>query len=136
MSEVRPWLGAKISIATLRTERVLRLADCSVHHSAKLEPDLLFGDASPKEITDGIWAQIDRAFSEPMNDDLATAAYVPTQIIAEAFRQRELDGVVYKSRLGPGFNLALFDVDCAKLSRRMLFKATAITYEFAEEPPS
>lgn len=135
MSEIRPSLGDKISIATFRTERVLRVVDCSLHHSAELDPDLLVGSPSPEKVTDGIWAQIDRAFSEPVNDDPATARYAPTQVIAEAFRQREFDGVVYKSRLGTSFNVALFDLDSAKLERRMLFKATAIKYEFAEERP-
>jgi hypothetical protein len=136
MSEVRPWLGAKISLATFRTERDLRIVDCSVGHSATFSPDVLFGNASPEEITEAVWAQVDRAFSEPMNDDPATAGYVPTQVIAEAFRQRGLDGVVYQSRLGPGRNLALFALNCAKLVRRMLFKTTAIEFKFEEEPPT
>jgi hypothetical protein len=134
MAEVRPWLGAKMSLASFRTERDLRVVDCSVHHNAKPDLDVLFGDPSPEQIIEGIWAQVDRAFSEPTHDNPATAGYVPTQVIAEAFRQRGLDGVVYRSRLGPGYNLGLFDLDCAKLVRRMLFKTKGIKYEFEEEP--
>lgn len=41
---------------------------------------------------------------------------VPTQIIAEALRLQDYDGVAYKSGYGEnGFNIALFDVSAAEL---------------------
>lgn len=136
MSEIRPWLGAKLSVATFRTERVLRIVDCSVHHNSNPFLDLRLDNPSPEQVTDSVWTQVDQAFSEPINDDLATASYSPTQVIAEAFRQSGFDGVVYKSKLGPGFNLALFDLDCAKPVARKLFKVTGVTFQFSEERPS
>jgi len=40
--------------------------------------------------------------------------YVPTQILAETFRRRGFDGILYRSLLdGSGLNVALFDVDSA-----------------------
>jgi hypothetical protein len=93
----------------------------------------LVGSLSPEELIDGIWAQVDRAFSEPVNDDLATAEYAPTQVIAEAFRRRGLDGLVYKSRLGTGFTIALFDLDAAKIGQRILFKTEGVDYRFTEQ---
>jgi len=135
MSEVRPWNGAKISIATFNTTRVLRVVDCTLHHNVRRVTDVLLGEPSPEEITEGVWAQVDQGFSEPVNDEPATAEYAPTQIMAEAFRQAGFDGVVFRSRLGSGFNLALFDLDSAKLSNRALFKVEAIDYHFVEELP-
>lgn len=136
MSEIRPWLGAKLSVAIFRTERALRIVDCSIHHDSHWLLKLPWDNPSPEQITEAIWAQVDEAFSEPITDDVATAAYAPTQVIAEAFRQRGFDGVVYRSKLGPGFNLALFDLDCAKPVVRRLFKTTRVAFEFAEEQTS
>src|SRR3569833_2142349 len=67
MSEVRPWLGAKLSVAAFRIERELRVGNASVDHDKKPDPDLLLGTPSPQEIVAGIWGQVDRAFSAPVD---------------------------------------------------------------------
>ena len=135
MSEVRPWLGADVSVAAFHTRRDLRVVNCSIHHNVNCnEVDFLYHGRSTEEIADGVWAQVDGAFSRPINDQPETAEYVPTQVIAEAFRQKGIDGVIYKSRLGPGSNLALFDINSARVSQRILFKATSIEYRFEEGP--
>jgi hypothetical protein len=136
MSEVRPWLGAKVSVAAFRIERNLNVVNASVDHHKKPDPDLLLGNPTPEEIVAGIWGHIDRAFSQPVDgDNESTAEYVPTQVIAETFRQHGLDGLVYKSRLGAGYNLALFDLDAANVTRRMLARATGVQYAFEDLPP-
>lgn len=133
MAEVRPWLAAKISVGQFHTVRELRVVDFAVHHDKPLNPDLLFGELPPAEVTEGVWAMVDSAFSKPITDDASTADYVPTQIIAEMFRQQGFDGLVYKSRLGDGFNLALFDLDSADVATRRLFSTSSVVYRFKAE---
>lgn len=135
MAEVRPWLGAKISVGYFRAARELRVIDFSVHHDKALNPDLLFPESPPPptEVTEGVWVQVDKAFSKPITEDLSTAEYVPTQIIAEMFRRKSFDGLVYKSMLGDGFNLALFDLDSADLVASQLFTAATLAYGFKAE---
>lgn len=133
LSEVRPWMGAQISLGHFRTTRDLRLVDFSPGHEWKLDADLLLGTLPPEEVLKGIWAQVDRAFSEPISDDPSTAEYVPTQVIAEVFRREGLDGLVYKSMLGEGFNMALFDLDCVDLVACSLYKTEKLSFRFTDE---
>jgi hypothetical protein len=54
--------------------------------------------------------------------------------MAEAFRREGFDGVLYKSRLGPGCNLALFDLDSAHVEEVVLCRATGVEHKFAGYP--
>jgi len=130
MSEVRPWIGSNVSVGQLRTTRNLTLIDFSVGYKSKL--DFFFEEPSPEEREKSIWAQVDRAFSRPITSDPSTAEYVPTQVISEFFKKKGFDGVVYKSQLGPGFNLALFDLSAADLVNCALYPVTSISFTFGE----
>jgi hypothetical protein len=115
VAEVRPWVGLLVSVAQLKVLRSLELVNCAANtvdedtfaiYSSDYEPD-------PEEREQAVWQDIDRAFSRPVNTSDRSADYVPTQIIAELFKQQGLDGVAYRSSLGPGLNIALFDLDAA-----------------------
>jgi RES domain-containing protein len=101
MSEVRPWLGALVSVATFEVVRPLSVVDCSVLHDqyfnlAFLERRLL-EPIPPEKVDQVVWAAIDGAFAEPVTRTDDTADYAATQTIAELFRSEGYDGVVYKS---------------------------------------
>src|SRR5262252_4924229 len=49
-----------------------------------------------------------------------------TQIIAELFKRHGFDGVAYKSSLGPGHNIAFFDLDAADLINCFLFEVKSV----------
>jgi hypothetical protein len=124
MAEVRPWLDASISVGRFLTVCDLKLIDCSKYHDRSLDFGMFFGNATPEALTYGVWTQVDRAFSRPVTEDPSTAEYIPTQIIAEAFHRQGYDGLVYKSRLGAGHTVVLFDLDSAELVATYLFRTT------------
>lgn len=130
MAEVRPWLGSYVSVGQFKTLRNLKLIDCSVSHGTsgtfyRKEPD-----AAERE--KAVWGDIDRAFSSPVTEDESTADYAPTQVLAEAFRQHGYDGIVYKSLLGAGLNVALFELDTAELVNCFLYETKSINFAFEE----
>ena len=132
MAEVRPWIGSYISVGQFETVKDLTLINCFrqqgtdlFHHWYTEEPD------SDKRET-AVWAHIDHAFSQPISADNSTTEYIPTQILAELFRKNGFDGVVYKSLLGEGFNVALFDIDAAKLVNCFLYSAKSVAFKFEE----
>jgi RES domain len=136
MSEVRPWIGSEISVAQFETKKELTVIDCSVNHSANplyfdSEHGILY-EPSEDEREKAVWAYIDKAFSEPVIQNENQAHYAPTQIIAELFKKNGFDGVVYKSMLADGFNIALFDPQVAKLLNCYLYKAKKVAFEFDE----
>ena len=52
---------------------------------------------------------------------------MPTQIIAELFRSEEYDGLAYRSSFGDdGYNIALFDLDTARLLNCQLYRVDAM----------
>jgi len=83
-----------------------------------------FREPSPKERERHVWEDIDRAFARPFARSDRSGDYAPTQIIAELFKANGFDGVAYRSRLGPGHNIALFDVNAAELYSCRPFEVT------------
>lgn len=130
MSEVRPWLSSSISVGQFKTNKELRLIDCSVHH--KKEVVFYFEEPSDEERELSVWSHIDNAFSEPVNPSDQISDYVPTQIIAELFKSEGFDGIAYKSSLSTGFNVVLFDLGVADLINCFLYEAESIEFKFKE----
>lgn len=132
MAEVRPWLSEAISVAQFRTVRPLTLIDCRSEVSASSRIDWLFSPPPQEQFESVAWDSIGQAFSTPVTTDDSTADYSPTQIIAEALRKVGFDGIVYQSMLGPGANIALFDIHAAELLNCFLFQPKRIEFEFEE----
>jgi hypothetical protein len=140
MSEVRPWLGAMVSVALFETTSALTVVDCSLLHDQFLKLaflDRIVGeDVPPEKIDDIVWASIDRAFAEPVTRADDTADYAATQVIAELFRAEGYDGVAYKSAFGAdGYNVALFRLDAANQVDAELHETTDINFKFEDRSP-
>jgi hypothetical protein len=130
MAEVRPWLGLYVSVGQFKILRDLILVDCSVYHSPRVV--ISFKELDPDKRERVVWADIDWAFSEPVSPNESTDDYAPTQILSELFRNNGYDGIVYKSLLGEGLNVALFDLDSADLINCSLYEVKSITFNFQE----
>ncbi|MCY4141247.1 MAG: RES family NAD+ phosphorylase [Rhodobacteraceae bacterium] len=131
MSEVRPGLGSFVSCAHFTTTRDLKIIDFSVHHDSGFVLHFSEPDASKRE--KAIWRQIDRAFSEPTTAEGDTADYVPTQVIAELFRNEGYDGLAYKSAFGKkGYNVVLFNLADAEPTYCNLFEVKSLKFGFEQ----
>jgi RES domain len=131
LAEVRPWIGATISLAQLQTNRDLVLIDCSKNHGKNAFVRVI--GKSDLTRVDGIWTAIDQAFATPVDKDAESRDYVATQILADLFKAAGFDGIVYKSLLtDDGFNLALFNLADADVTYCGLFSADAIRFDFKE----
>lgn len=127
MAETRPWAGARVTIALLRTNRELKIVDCSVDSS---RPDIN-PPMTPAKTEKIAWFLICNAFSTPIERSDDSAEYAPTQVLAEKFRSVGFDGVKYKSELGSGCNIALFDLDSANVVEPCrLFQTRRVCFEF------
>lgn len=131
LAEVRPWIGATISVARLQIRRDLNVIDCSKHHASSGLVSLRGDHTRPRE--DGVWMAIDQAFATPVNRDDELKEYIPTQIIAELFKSAGYDGIIYKSLLSDdGYNLALFNLEDAGVVQCGLIKAASIRFGFQD----
>lgn len=129
MAETRPWLGSEISVGQFKILQDLVVVDCSIHKEGF---SFYFKEPSPEKRERAVWADIDRAFSTPVNPSDHRADYVPTQIIAELFKNDGASGILYKSALGSGLNVVLFDITIADIVNCFLYEASNISFEFKE----
>lgn len=127
LSEVRPWIGSLISLAIFAIHKDLKIVDFSTKDKALCH--FLEGpEPNKKEKT--VWADIDRAFSKPVTVNDEVADYAPTQIIAELFKSKGLDGIAYSSSFAAGANITLFDIKSANLVNCSLYEVKDIAFDF------
>jgi len=106
------------------------LLDCSVEKNSRFK--IYFEEPDVEEREKAVWNDIDRAFSEPVTTSQSTADYAATQILSELFKREGYDGIAYKSNLGSGFNVALFDLNAADIINCFLYKVKSVEFAFDE----
>ena len=129
MSEVRPWVGSVISLGQFHVKRFLKVIDFSN------EPQVQFSISEPSngaERERQAWSHVANAFSQPVTPTDDVADYAPTQVIAEAIRRQGYAGIKYRSTLGAGLNVALFDPRNAQLMIRKLCDTKSVHFVFTE----
>ncbi|MCX6628012.1 MAG: RES family NAD+ phosphorylase [Candidatus Solibacter sp.] len=119
VAEMRPWQGAVLTVAELKATRNLRFVDCGDTHPIAADSDL----------ERYVWDSISEAFSRSVAPGTFDVDYVPTQMLAEAFRMKGFDGIQYKSHLGEGINVVVFDLSAFALGKRQLWTAKRVSYE-------
>jgi hypothetical protein len=130
IAEVRPWLDSLLSVAQFKTVRDLTLVDFCTPCAKRTT--YYFEEPGPEGRQKAVWSDIDRAFSEPVTSNDNVADYVPTQILAEFFKMKDFDGIAYRSALGEGYNIALFDLTSADLINCSLYQITGVKFESNE----
>ncbi|PJE79345.1 hypothetical protein CI610_01697 [invertebrate metagenome] len=128
MSEIRPWLGSIISVARFTNTKKLRVIDFSKHHDDSLP--FYFAEPDEAKKVEAVWTHIDKAFSEPVTNSDQKSDYAPTQIIAELIKSLGYDGIAFRSSLGGGHNLAIFDLNSVNFKDCKLFKVNDIQFSF------
>jgi len=130
VSEVRPWVGSYISLAQFKIMRGLTIVDCSKDKRNFSHWLIRSEDIPAPKREEIVWGEIAYAFSRPVTPDEPITEYVPTQILAEAFRAHGYDGIVYRSLLGDGLNVALFDTGSAELINCGLYETNSVSFKF------
>lgn len=131
IAEVRPWVGSYISLAQFVIRRELVVVDCS-RDQRKFPLWLVNGEPKempPQEREAVVWGEISYGFSRPVTPDEPLTEYVPTQVLAEAFRSHGYDGIVYRSLLADGYNIALFDCGTAEVLNCGLYETRSISFK-------
>ncbi|MCX5674682.1 MAG: RES family NAD+ phosphorylase [Planctomycetota bacterium] len=131
LAEVRPWIGSLISVGKFRVKRDLTIVNCTTDEKSRR---LFTQEPAAQQRETAVWYDIDEAFARPVDLSDDGADYVPTQVLAELFKVNGYDGVAYRSSLGKGHNIALFDLNMADLvhRNRMLFEVKCISFDFHE----
>lgn len=91
LAEVRPRIGAKVSIATIIVKEKLSLLDFTNRNKP----------AKMTEAKINLFADLSSLFSKPIAFEDDTTDYIPTQFIAEYAKNLGYDGIIFKSSLVP-----------------------------------
>lgn len=126
-AEVRPWKGQILSFGLFQVKRDLKIVDFS---RVTKKSHIYFEEPEPSTREECVWSNINNAFSKPVNPNDPEIEYIPTQIIAEIIRKQGYDGIAYKSSLGKGYNIVLFDVDTVEIIGCWLTKTKDIFFDF------
>lgn len=127
MSEVRPDLDKILTVAKIKPVRKLKIVDFSVHYG---KFKFYLKEPNDEEKINAVWIDLDNAFSLPLTNNNFNSDYVPTQIIAEFIKSLGYDGIAYKSSLGNGHNVTIFDLDSAKVETCSIHRVKKINYSF------
>lgn len=89
--EVRPRLGAQVSVATIQVNGVIRLLDFTMQ-------------SVPSKMTEAkknLFSDLSILYSKPVTSDDDVLDYIPTQYIAEYAKYLGYDGISFRSSLTP-----------------------------------
>ena len=114
-AEVRPHTGDRASVAEFQFSRDLRAVDLRFPRS--LVSPFLLGDADEigKLRSDIVFLErLGEELTRPVTPRTSGIEYVPTQYLCEFIKKCGYDGVVYRSSVSSGYNLALFDPTVAQ----------------------
>jgi len=132
VSEIRPHPGEVACVATFSVPAKLSLVDLrwpritvspfslsSEDEVAQMRGDIDFLEYFGEELT------------RPVVPQAAAIDYIPSQYLCEFIKHCGYDGVLYRSSVGDGFNLALFDPDLAQIGATSSLKVNRVTVELA-----
>jgi hypothetical protein len=139
ISEIRPHTGETACLADFRTPAGLKLVD--LRRPRKMVSPFLLADAE-----DIGRMRSDLPFLERLGDELtlpvvpqsAAIDYTPSQYLCEYIKHCGYDGVIYRSSVSDGMNLALFDPARAEPGHVSQYRVKRVSVSIAplEEPDS
>lgn len=136
VAEMRPGVGDQVSVAQLTFRKSLTLLkgltliDCSLNAGKRNTTIYLTGKPPVEKCAEAVWIDIDNAFAKPVTQNDETADYIPTQILAEYFKDNGFDGIVFKSSVATGLNLVIFDPSLLEVVHRQVVEIKKVDYKF------
>jgi hypothetical protein len=128
IAEMRGWLGSNITVAAFSLKRDVRVVDCTRKYKTTRPGSFDSPNGIVRE--NAVWMDINDAFSVPVVSGEDIAGYAPTQILAEVFRSTGCCGVKYRSAVGGGHSIALFNPGLAETTERYVIKITSVRYRY------
>jgi hypothetical protein len=137
IAETRPHTGEIVCVADFATPDDLLLVD--LRDPRKVVSPFVLSDADEVAKLRSDLPFLERLGEELMRPVLPQAAaidYTPSQYLCEFIKKRKFDGVLYRSSVGTGINLALFASSRATPGSVTQYKVTRVTVESAVAAPA
>lgn len=129
LSEIRSWKGAIVSVAKIEIRKTLKIVDLTNIFEIKSPFQMEFNNLRKDIESVEILKMFGNELTKPVNPKYSPVDYIPTQFICELIRSKGYDGIMFKSSLGEGSNVVLFDMKKIKIKDVELYKVKEIKYE-------
>ncbi|TKC14356.1 RES family NAD+ phosphorylase [Robertmurraya kyonggiensis] len=126
VAEVRPWVGAKVSVGKFKINDPIRVVDLnsSIFHSFF---DSIINFETRIGMNElGKWLSYE--LSKPIDPNESDLEYLPTQYLSEFIRNNAFAGIRYKSSMSTGNNMVLFNQYNIDFVESFLFNIEGIDY--------
>lgn len=127
IAEIRPWVGAEITIGEVEVKEDLKLLDLSDRPYLRDGPFSVDDLATTIEEYSLLRALAEQ-LSKPTNPALSNIEYVPSQYLTEVIASNGFDGIRYASSLGQGVNYVLFESKKVAIVDSKLFRIESVQY--------
>jgi len=116
VSEIRPHTGEFVSVAEFTIHDALEIIDLRNPRST-VSPFILNDEKKIANLRGDIefLVHLGNELTRPVLPHVAAIDYLPSQYLCEFIKNCKYDGVLYKSSVGEGVNLALYDPDLPKI---------------------
>lgn len=125
IAEVRPWVGAKISVASFTLKRDVEIVSLNYKKIFNLKEYEI--EDVVRDLLNSV--PISNYYFATPTHNADRLAYLPSQYLAELFKSEGADGIEYDSVLNRnGENLALFDTSVAECVDVELHQISEVNY--------
>lgn len=108
VAEIRPYVGALVSVCSMKAKKPLKVADITQIHG--IENVFSHSDLKAQVQRNGLLNVLNRELARPVKPDDSEIEYVPTQYLAEAILEIGYDGIRYRSAVrNGGTNFVFFE---------------------------
>jgi len=110
ISEIRPHTGDNVTVATVHIGESLKIVDLRMPRYS-ISPFQMEDESQITSLREDIdfLVHLGNGLTQPVLPNYAAIDYTPSQYLCEYIKQCGFDGVMYRSSMRDGFNIALFD---------------------------
>ena len=121
LNEVKPFNMDIVSIGEFTSKKTLKIIDLA--HEHKIKPIKFGYEIRDKRLQIELLKILSAELSKPINPRRANLDYIPLQYLCEFIKNKEYDGLTFKSSLGDGFNLLVYNEDTFNCKNVETYKA-------------
>lgn len=135
VSEVRPHTGEVACVAAFEVADALEIVDLR-NPRGTASPFLLEDEQQVGLLRRSMdfLALLGEELTRPVLPSAAHIDYLPSQYLCEFVKHCNFDGVLYRSSVGTGFNLALFDPARARVGEVLQYRVDRVSVSLQREP--
>lgn len=134
ISEVRPHTGEYVCIAEFQAYNNLKIVDLR-NPRETISPFVQEDENDRISTLNNIpfLIKLGEELTRPIISELAAVEYVPSQYLCEYIKKCDYHGVIYRSSLGDGINMALFNEERVEIKRNIKkYKISSVNVTYKE----